>query len=552
MSRTLLKGFIICALCSFFAAFAELPNATRNDQYPLFSSWYPYDFLSSRQKAQLMRFDYTYVPERFRISISGYGQFANRARNNRGNVINIGDINGRWNMLGLFYDPVMRERLFSVLGIGLTQPPATTCQDNPEAVPTGDADQAGSFCFNIITDPKLVDPNKEFGFFSIPAVYKKFGVRFESEILLIDRCFYAVGLKAQWGISDVRQTVHAFEDFTGQALGQAAPANPPGVTAGTSSPPVVPFTGITPPYVDPANIPPCPQGGTANNPNEILNCVEPLQPFAPCQTQVVCLSFSGACKRFVIENIMKQRTKITDVLDIDTNNYHKIGLDDLRLILYYRHIYVINEDDERYARVLFMPFLEAGVGIPMEKYQPLYKPFAVPIGNNNHPYVGATGGYTVDFLDTIDLSFSSGFSYFFPHEYCNFRLPTNTAESGIFPYTADVNIRPGITWYFNVGLHAWHFLDNLSVWAEYVYVSHAQDRIDVCRSFIPSNSCYFATGFRVEDAEALSKWESQLFNIGFNYDISDNFSLGALWQAPIRERNAYRQGTIMGTLSAVF
>ena len=43
---------------TFFAAQAELPNLTRNDQYPIFSSFYPYDFLAMRQKANLMRFDY--------------------------------------------------------------------------------------------------------------------------------------------------------------------------------------------------------------------------------------------------------------------------------------------------------------------------------------------------------------------------------------------------------------------------------------------------------------------------------------------------------------
>ena len=117
---------------------------------------------------------------------------------------------------------------------------------------------------------------------------------------------------------------------------------------------------------------------------------------------------------------MRRRNRIASVLNLDINNYHKVGLDDLRLLLYWRHIYIINEDDERYPRVLFMPFAEAGVGIPMEKYQPTNKPFAVSIGNNNHTYIGGTAGFTIDFLDTIDLTFSGGFSYFFPHEYCNF------------------------------------------------------------------------------------------------------------------------------------
>jgi len=532
---------IALAVCTHFAAHAELPNLTRNDQYPIFSSVYPYSFLATRQKAQLMRFDYTYVPARFRISVSGYRQFANMARDSERNAINIGDINGRWNMLGLFYDPKMQATLFDALGLTLADvPPAPAPPDIS--------------CINLITDPKYVDPNQEFGFFTIPTLYRKYGVRFESEILLIDRCYYAVGLRAQWGLADVRQSVCEFDDLTCQALGISCPANPTGLAAtANNQPSPATFTGITPPYTNPystTDAMPCP----ANSPQPLCgnNCVEPLQKFTPCASQQLCLSFGADCKQFVIQNIMKQTPLIARILGLDINNYHKVGVDDLRLLLFWRHIYIINEDDERYPRVLFMPFAEAGVGIPMERAQPTNKPFAVPIGNNNHTYVGGTAGYTIDFLDTIDVSFSGGFSYFFPHERCNVRLPTDEAESGIFPYTADIDVRPGPTWYFNVGMHAWHFLDLLSVWAEYCIVSHAQDKIHICRSFIPAGSKYEKTGFLVERAETLSKWEVHVVNVGFNYDLSDNFSWGAFFQIPIKQRNAYRQGTVMGTISFVY
>ena len=49
---------------------------------------------------------------------------------------------------------------------------------------------------------------------------------------------------------------------------------------------------------------------------------------------------------------------------------------------------------------LFMPFAEAGVGIPMEKLgKPTGQAFCgVSIGNNGHTYVGGTAGFTIDFL----------------------------------------------------------------------------------------------------------------------------------------------------------
>ncbi len=525
------KGIIVICLSSSLNGF---PNLTRNDQLPPYSTVYPYSYLATRQKANLMRFDYTYALNRLQISVSPYHQFANCASNSERDAVNIGDLNGRWNMCGLFYDPALKTVLFTALG--LTDADFTVSDD--------------SNCLLNVTSPQYVDKNQEFGFFSIPTVYKKYGVRFESECLLIDRCWYAVGLRARWGISDVRQTVHAFNDFTCQALGTACPASAMvGPLSGTTTTPL-PFTpvpGIAPPYVDPTTVPPCPQPSCS--PTGATDCIVPKQPFMPIDDAVLNLGYTADCKQAVITNIMDNLYPIADILGLDICNYHKVGLDDLRLSLFWRHLFLINEDDERYPRLVFMPFAEAGVGIPLSKEINANKPFAVPIGNNGHTYVGGIAGFTIDFLDTLDLTFAGGFSYFFRQDFCNFRMPTNYAESGIFPYAADVSIRPGPTWHFNFGLHAYHFLDNLSFWAEYCITSHAQDKITVCRSFIPENSSYYATGFDVERTECFSKWEADVANVAFNYDLFDCLAIGILWQGPVRQRNAYKSGTYMGSVT---
>ncbi len=527
-------------LAATFSLQGGFPSLTRNDPLPFFSNYYPYSYLSQKQKAALMAYSYAYAENRFRVSLSAYGQFATRARDSEAHTINIGDINGRWNMLGLFYDQKMRDVLYPVLGM---TPPT----DGPDGT---------NPCKSLIENPIYVDPNQEFGFFTIPVKYQKFGVRLESELLLIDRCYYAVGLRVQWGITDVRQNLRgSFEaddmDLTGQALGRASPGAQRGLS--TSMPPTTlplpqPPIAVAPPYINALTspVPPCPMPINTNN------CVEQIQPFVPCDTETWCFAFPATCKQTVIENIMKQTDIIANILGLDVCNYHKIGMDDLRLSLFWRQIFIMNEDDERYPRLLFMPFLELGVGIPMTKEIPNNKMFAVPIGNNHHTYAGGKAGFTIDFLDTIDIYAAGGFSYFLKRDYCNYRMPTSPAESGIFPYCADVNLKPGTTWNFDIGMNAYHFLENLTFWGQYSYVSHAQDKIVVCKSFIPEGSQYYYTGFDVERAECFSKWESQLFTAGFNYDLTDNFSFGVLWQGPLAVRNAYRPGTWMGTITFVY
>lgn len=588
-----------------------LDNLTRNDPYPLFSSVYPYSFLSKRQREYIRHFEYVYPVDKFRVSVSGFRQSANRARNNERQVVQIGDINGRWNVLSLFYDKPLRNELFNVLKLGFAFDPCNTptglrpcgstrppiddliCPCDPEL---GIANTCE--CLYLITDPHKVDPNKEFGFFSIPIDYRKYGVRVESEVLLIDRCWYAVGLLIQFGIADVRQTVRAFNDLTCQALGIACPvfdcckqnsitsAGCPGASTaasnvvtsipdqtrscgscgGSATAPTpaenIPTNGetcpapnpqppfaVTPPFLTQAelNTPPaCP-------PSPYLSeCAIQKQNFQPCCNDTCCFSFNCDCKRLVIERIMKEKFTIADVLGVDLGNYHKIGIEDLRIQLYWRHLYVVNEESDVYHRLIFMPFGMIGVGIPMEKAAPPYKPFAVPIGNNGHTSIGAIGGFTLDFPDSIEFAATAGITHFFSHEFSNVRLPTNVYEGAIFPYKADIKREPGLTWHVSIAMNSYRFLENLSVWAEYMIESHAQDKIHVCRSFIPSTSKYFKKGFIDEYTETLTKWEVHLFNFGFNYDLSANLSIGFFWQAPVKQRNAYRSTTVMGTISFVY
>ncbi len=381
--------------------YANLANWTRNDPFPLFSTIYPYSYLTRKQKTNLAFFDYDYPPTNFRASISGYRQYASFARDCDGDVINLGDSHkGRWNMLGLFYDPILRDKLFKLLGITsdiLDNNTVCNVQDNRKN------------CFCLVTDPTLSDPNKEFGFFSIPALYRKYGLRFESEFFLIDRCFYSVGIKVQFGVADIKQAPFSFEDFTCQALGVACPASNASIHTGGDSPCPTPKPAI-PPVVNPEfsiqttegvsttapNVPPC---LTDYGPVSTTSCVFLPQTFTPCCDSTLCLSFSAECKAKVIENIMRQRRLITKYLGINTLKYDHVGLEDARIYVFWRHIFVINEEDERYPRLVFTPFAEAGAAMPLDVQFDTNKFFGLPIGNNSHLSTGANFGCTLDFLD---------------------------------------------------------------------------------------------------------------------------------------------------------
>lgn len=549
--------FLILLSLIYNKPIQALANLTNNDPYPLFSSIFPYSYLTDRQKGQLMQFEYAYPVSRFRINASGYRQAANFGRNRERDAVNLGDLpNGRWNMLSFFWDPVLAQQLFGALNINFSTAVLNSTNCNPEMNSTCIPTDTLNNCFCIITQPDKSDPNKEFGFFTIPMLYRKYGVRFESELLLFDSCFYAIGLRVQTGVANITQRVLGFTDLTCQALGVACPYSSSTTLDGAPSPLAQAPIAVAVPYINEVTnpIPPCPAQVPCVpvGPTTPIDCVELPQTFTPCETNTLCFSFDAPVKQVVIENIMRKKHIIADFFGLNLNSFDKVDMEDMRMILFWRQIFIINEEDEFYPRLILMPWAEAGVALPLGRQRNQTKPFSLPIGNNDHISTGLSAGFTLGYLDTIDLNFAAGFTRFFAREYCGYRLPTHPKESGIFPYTADVNIRPGTTWQFGASMNAYRFLGNLSFWAEYLIVQHRHDEIEVCRSFIPSTSIYYKSGFLVEKAEDLTKWEAQVINFAFNYDLSPYLTAGILWQAPVKDRNAYRSGTVLGTLSFVY
>lgn len=514
---------------------ADLANLTKNDPYPLYSAVYPYDFLARREKIEAFyRHHELYEEDRFRVSISPFFQRARCATDLHGIRSEIGDLpNGiGMNFGALFFDPVVANQLQQLLGINATV---------TDMASTSTSEQA---CFNLFRDPTKTDTRKQFGFVSTPIIYKKFGIRLDSEILIIDTCFDAVGLKLQTGLVDVRQTVTSYSDLTCSATGLNCPSF---------------------------------------NPN--------------CTQESCCIAFTCDCKRLMIGKITSQKNVIAKFLGIDLcQNYHRIGLEDIRIGLYWRHIYNLNpEEFNEWPRVLFVPFLQIATGIPMAPRVESSQVWGVPIGNNGHTSVGGSAGFTLDFLDTIDIAFEAGATHFFKQKYCNLPLPTNKLESIIHPYKADVFIKPGVTWFITATMHAFHFVDNLSVWVQYLRVDHKQDKIVLCSGNIPPNSAFspenplIATGiipnvslpfalpenptpierntlaplsflppgdrgrgFLIEESECVTKWESEFLNVGFTYDISPYVNIGVAFQIPLKQRNAYRSGTIIGSITMVY
>lgn len=451
---------LVFLICISFAQIDAVPTSySRSDPFPVYTSLDPYNFLYKRErfidKDGIER--QRYVPQRFFISLSPFGQNADSSRNNFKDLIPLDDITGRWNMLALLYG----------------QTPA--CCVLPPVL--REAQQA---LYPTLTPPicdQSVDPCEQFGFFSVDSKYRKRGLRWDLNLHITND----VGFNFQGGVSDITNTVSCVVNLTD------------------------------------------------------YSCYSEENPFDPCNTALTVEN--------VNKYLMNKLSIIADQTGVNINSYKSTQLEDFRFNLFWRHLYEGNMIRNDWPNLYVMPFMMFSGIVALEKDLNPSKLLAVAHGNNNHHAVAASGGVHLDFVETIDLGFEVGGTYYFPRDFNCFRMPNHIYQQTLFPFVTDVRRAPGWNWHFGAKLGAYHFLEHLSFFFQYVIISHQRDTIclKVCDP-----------AFQPRTLEKVSSWTSQIANISFDYDISPHMSIGFLWQAPLMQLFSFRSTTVLFSLSLCY
>lgn len=457
--KLLLSIVLISATPRIFA----LSSLAKNDPYPVFSSLDPHSFLYMHEKLKVKDPDFA---ERKRdnvgLSISPFGQNADRGRDVNGVRKDLGDLTGNWGMIPLLYGPIPDGKTLA--------PTLQTALENLfPGVSPGD-----------LNDGTKIDPNMNFGYFSAPLKYRKRGVRLQLEADI----YAGFGLSIQTGIISMSQTNTGFIDLT------------------TCTPSDCQF--------DPSPL-------TGEN---------------------------------VEKYLMKELKQISKEICLDICDYCETSIEEVRINLFWRRGFDLNKDDDDWPRFLLIPFFEiSGTVSPGGENRltdnGFNKAFALPFGNNDHSGVGFDTGINVDFIESIEIGFEVGMTYFFKRNFEKYRVPTSCFQTTIYPYATDVSIHPGYNWHFGGKIAAYHFLGRLSGWFQYIQMEHKQDDIKL-------RKCEDSDVFLPEQLEKISGFKAKFIDVALNYDISPNISLGLFWQAPISQRNSYRSSTILFSFNASF
>jgi len=458
-------------------------NRTNNDPYPVYTALYPYTFLTTNVRDYYIGEVANRCQERFTFSISPFRQSASMGRDIQGRHAQLGDLRGPWNMIALFYpgsngSTAVQQALQAALGI--TQADLNTvCTTNQNAPTFGD-----------MFTPTRADVTQQFGFFSVPIQYRKWGVRLEAE------CYLGAnfGFKVEAGVSDLIQTA-SFYDLTCGATGRQC----------------------------------------------AIACSDPTTPCCDID-QIGC-----SCKRLLMLKVMDQLDVIARTLNLNIKNFNHRGMEDMILSLYWRRVFPVNQEREDWPYFLLMPFFALEFCVPTGERVGPNCLFAIPNGNNRHAGVGFSAGFNFDFAETIEIGIQASMTEYFHKCYADIPVPVSTFQSGMFPYKANLRMKPGTNWTFSALIHAHHFLDRLSIYAQWVAINHNKDHFSdvVVKPFAPGETPPAALIGKMSNE---SQWHVQVVNVGATYDISPNIALGLLWQAPTSRKNAYRSTTILGSI----
>lgn len=382
--------------------------------------------------------------------------------------------------------------------------------------------------FNFIINPQKTDigtvrtgdtpgtlRSRRFGFMSVPIDYKKYGLR--GQFFLDIACNF--GLIIQGGINNITQRP-TFNDLTCSAVNSDCPDIK---------------------YSD----------ATATPPYDYKNDVR---------------TYFTNPKKF---------GQLAHMLGYNLSCFNQTGFEDTMVGLICRGNRECNWDKSNPAlpHLIFSPFFALQSSIPTGTLVSPRHPFAISSGNNGHWGIGGTIGCTIDFVDSIDFGFDVGVDQFFGRRYDDMPVPTNSLQTVLYPYSAELDLYPGTNWTIGLSANTYHVVEALTLYVEYRAVFHKKDNYNIISMCAPSlhtlpavtdsSNLTTTTIPFVEPVPSTSAvltgkmanescWNSQMLILGMNYDITRFVHLGLGAQIPLVRCNAYRTSTLFGALGIMF
>ncbi len=512
----------LASACLYWSSFTAIAgtNVTldKADPAPLNSTTLPFAYVYDHGKERI-RDGRSATGDGLEVSVTPFYSKASKGTDRNGlQKTELGDLSGKWNLLalldtatptgqsaiGLLGNSVapgtgtLPAALIAALEYGITGSAGNANEYGQGSTPTQLESIAGMI--------PLQDANNEFfGFQTTAEKYCKKGARFQTTGAL--DC--GLGVTVQLGVASISNSA-TFKspvsyNYTSSTITSTTYPNSTTVVNTT-----------TPTFL---------KGGVATTAEN------------PFSIHKVTTSNWAYVLQTLDDQLIDQFQAIADAIGLDTTNFQKSGFEDLKGELFWRKAIKL----EGHNKALFTPFVTVNGAFDLGEPVDQDKILSMPFGNGGHHAIGGAAGFSLDFEDNFEIGAAMGVNTYSCRRENNMRIPNSIYQNGIYPYKTAANINPGNTWYLSTFMNSYHFEEDLSFYAQYLYVSHGKDNI----TLVTPNS-----GFFPEILAAKTPWSSHMLNLGLNYDVSSGIQIGCAAQIPLKQRNAHRSSTVAISIAA--
>lgn len=247
-------------------------------------------------------------------------------------------------------------------------------------------------------------------------------------------------------------------------------------------------------------------------------------------------------------SVMLQCTQaeLATELGYSLERYQTTAFEDTFAELYWSNGFIFNDKDGNKV-VKVSPYIGAGVWIPTGKKYNQDRFFSLPSGQDGFWGLTLEGALNFDFPGTILVNFGGGITVFETKTLCSQRVPNHPRQVGFIPWKAKIRKEPGPAWNFSFSIIGKKIVDNLNVYFDYLYCRHERDSICMKEDDCSRNQLFYP-----KVLEENSVWRSQMFQLGFNYEITPNLAFGVAGQTHISGFRVYKTHTILGSVTFTF
>jgi hypothetical protein len=232
-------------------------------------------------------------------------------------------------------------------------------------------------------------------------------------------------------------------------------------------------------------------------------------------------------------------------LGLDLSNYDTVAFEDTFVQLFWSNRFELENSKGSHV-VTVAPYFGAGVWIPTGKKKDQDKAFSMPTGHDGFWGFNLEAAVSLDFPKTVLFNFGGGITFFESKSQC-LRVPNHKYQRTVFPFKVNARRTFGTSWNVNFSGLARNVYENFNVYFEYLYSKHENDTLTLtecddtrAEAFVP----------KVYEEESL--WKSHTAQLGFEYVVSPNLSVGACAQTHISGIRVFKTHTIMGNIKFTF